>query len=362
MPSEGRKKMKKMKKMNTCLALYIGSALLLVGCDNRPATPVESSVPATGIPASPITASTSPTSTASPIPATSPATSPVTYSVEIPEGGFNGVAPSPEFVAVDNQDNAYIADRSRRILKIAPDGKVVDRWDVESSPDPGPEGLAVDSAGNIYVSDGGLGRIIKLSPGGKVLMTWEVPADSAPRHSHLLATDRQDNVYMVHYRTDRLLKYAPIGELVFEWRLEEIVQGRQQGELKGPTGVAVASDGTIYVVNHDNQNILKYSSAGKLLTKLGSRGSKPGEFDNPERVAVDGQGNVYVSDGMNYRVQELTPAGRLLAIWRTGELYPAGIAVDRKGNIYLGGWNKDTDQRIALVKFAPDGKVLNVWR
>jgi sugar lactone lactonase YvrE len=79
-------------------------------------------------------------------------------------------------------------------------------------------------------------------------------------------------------------------------------------------------------------------------------------------VAVDEQGNVYVSDGGNYRVQKLSSEGEPLVIWQTGQFYPAGIAVDRKGVIYLAGWNKDTDGRAALVKIAPDGKVLAVWR
>ena len=278
-----------------------------------------------------------------------------TYDLKIPEGGFTGINPSPEFVAVDKEGNAYIAGMDRRIVKLSPEGKVLATWNPEFSSSPGPEGIAVDANGQIYVSDSGKQRVMVLSPEGSVLTSWQVPGDAEPRHSHLLAVvsqGGQTSVYMTHYRSNRVLKYSSSGKLIMEW------------PSNSPTGVAVDGNGNVYVDDHDHGALQKYSATGQLLARWGVFGPEPGNFESPERVAVDEQGDVYVTDGgRNYRIQKLSPDGKLLAIWRTGVFYPAGIAVDRQGSIYVGGWNKDTaDASPYLIKISPEGEVLARWR
>jgi sugar lactone lactonase YvrE len=276
-----------------------------------------------------------------------------TYDLKIPDAGFSGINPNQEFVATDEEGNAYIAHRGGNIVKLSPEGIMLATWSPEFSSSPGPEGIAVDAGGRIYVSDSGRRRIMVLSPGGNLLTAWEVPGDSEPRHSHLLAVDGQGNVYMTHYRSNRVLKYSSTGKLLTEWA------------AYSPTGVAADRDGNIYVVDHSYKTpaIQKYSATGRLLARVGEFGEQPGNLKNPERVAVDEQGNVYVSDGDNRRIQKLSPEGKPLAIWQTGVFYPAGLAVDRQGNIYVGGWNKSTaDDSPYMIKISPEGRVLTVWR
>jgi len=46
---------------------------------------------------------------------------------------------------------------------------------------------------------------------------------------------------------------------------------------------------------------------------VGEWGSGPGEFRFPRGVALDTQGNIYVADAANNRIQRLSPQGEPLA-------------------------------------------------
>ena len=76
-------------------------------------------------------------------------------------------------------------------------------------------------------------------------------------------------------------------------------------------------------------------------------------FDTPAGIAVDRRGNVYVTDRIANRVAKFDRKGRFAAGWGSsgsgdGQLnVPAGIAVDRNGNVFVGDLY---NQR--LVKFA----------
>src|SRR5688572_21270176 len=70
------------------------------------------------------------------------------------------------------------------------------------------------------------------------------------------------------------------------------------------------------------------------LTQWGSYGSGPGQFHLPLAVAVDPAGDVYVVDHNNHRIQKFTGTGTYLTQWGSfgsdkGQfLYPRGVATD----------------------------------
>ncbi len=72
--------------------------------------------------------------------------------------------------------------------------------------------------------------------------------------------------------------------------------GTGNGQFDLPYGVAVASNGNVYVADRLNHRIQYFTSTGGFLGKWGSQGSGNGQFKRPYVVAIASSGNVYVDE------------------------------------------------------------------
>jgi translation initiation factor IF-1 len=85
--------------------------------------------------------------------------------------------------------------------------------------------------------------------------------------------------------------------------------------LQGPSGVAVDSQGNVYVSDMDCDCIRMFDSEGELSAERGSYGTGDGQFKIPSDVAVDKLGYVYVTDMGNRRIQKFDSKGTFLTKW-----------------------------------------------
>jgi NHL repeat len=187
------------------------------------------------------------------------------------------------------------------------------------------------------------------------------------------AVDAQGNVYIADLNNGLVEKVTPAGALSIvagDGGPGPIVPGpaRSTG-LPSPTGVAVGSDGTVYVADFDASLVYKISPAGMLSIVTGVNGSSgpptPGPatsstLDEPYAVAVDANGNVYVADTTNNEVEEVTPSGILSIVAGTGTSgpptpgpatssdldFPEGVAIDSSGNLYIGDANNNVVEKV----------------
>ena len=83
-------------------------------------------------------------------------------------GQFN----KPRSVAVDEQDNLYVADMTGRIQKFSPDGKFLLSWQMPQTDLGKPKGMTRDLAGNIVVLEPHYQRVNHFSPEGKLVAQW----------------------------------------------------------------------------------------------------------------------------------------------------------------------------------------------
>lgn len=123
-------------------------------------------------------------------------------------------------------------------------------------------------------------------------------------------------------------------------------KGTGEGEFDCPGGIAIGSDGSVFVADQTNHRVQVFDRSGKFLRQWGVYGNDPGQFGGkanrnsrvggPQFLVVDADGNVWTTEGANCRVQKFTPDGKTLLAWGTSDDAPGGFGggftglVDRK--------------------------------
>jgi sugar lactone lactonase YvrE len=103
------------------------------------------------------------------------------------------------------------------------------------------------------------------------------------------------------------------------------------------THTALSPQGELYVSDgYGNARIHKYTPDGRLLSSWGEPGTDPGQFNIPHNIACDAEGWVYVADRENHRVQVFDGRGRFETQWINMHR-PSGLHRDpRDGRFYVG--------------------------
>lgn len=337
-------------------------------------------------------------------------------------------------IAVNSQGNIYVSDKgNERISIFDADGNYIANWNLES------DDIALDSNDNLVILIGN--TIQKYGSPGLLLAEWQVADMEEPAYSEAsLAIDVNSNIYVSDPRTDRILKYSNSGQFLTQWEGDRTAPGQFQSptsitldnqdivyvadwrnsriqkftlsgtyaeefESFSAHSVAVADDGTIFLVGYtlpwiqklDNEAnlifewgdwwgspsdivigsdnnvyladgayssaILKFDVNGNLLDGWGYLyGDQDGEFDWISGLAIDTNNNTYATDPYLDRVQKFTSDGQFITKWGEegsgpGQFdYPNGIAVDNLGNVYVADFGNGRIQ-----KFTLDGTYLTEW-
>jgi streptogramin lyase len=129
--------------------------------------------------------------------------------------------------------------------------------------------------------------------------------------------------------------------------------------LGSPRGIAVGTDGAVYVADLGNARVVKFNNDGSVNKIWGSEGANPGQFKEPSGVAVNAQGEVYVADTWNGRIQKFSATAEFVGEIsnKAGNFYsPRNVAVDTAGYVYVA----DTGNS-CIKKFDTDGNLIKKW-
>jgi DNA-binding beta-propeller fold protein YncE len=136
---------------------------------------------------------------------------------------------------------------------------------------------------------------------------------------HSMSVARDGMVYVCNREASRIQVYDKMGKLLknieVPWKPHT---PPADGNPKETGGSAVALDLSrdasqkfIYVINQNNSQIeIIDRQSGKILSSFGRAGHFPGQFDQPHGIAVDSQGNVYVAENRGKRIQKFKIAAR----------------------------------------------------
>ncbi len=250
---------------------------------------------------------------------------PITYSEVLewevppaPNGQGNGL----QGIAVDNQGNVYVADaEGRRVLLYSSEGKLL-RTIIPDARHPHilqrPYGLMFDGHNRLYVTDYNADQVQVFNTEGKFLFAWGHTGKGTGEFRAAVAIDqdREGNIYVVEFYGMRVQKFTHNGKFLLTWG-SEAPWGKPAPpeELLYPDGLAVGTDGIVYVTDAGHDCIKVFSEDGKFLREWGVKGIKPGNLNAAGGIEFDSAGRFHEADAANHRIQMFTPEGKFLGEW-----------------------------------------------
>jgi uncharacterized protein (TIGR03437 family) len=246
-----------------------------------------------------------------------------------------------------------------------------------------PGGLALDSSGNLFVVDHSNFRIRRISPQGiitTIVGNGQVDlSDSATNGGSAvkaglasilaIATDDAGDVFFSE------IFYNPFGRVrkVSRNGIISTVAGGGSAppgngglatsvQLSYPLGLAVDTDGNLFISDTGDGRVFKVDAAGMIRTAAGTGGTgfsgdggpaTSADLSGPGALTLNGKGTLYVADRGNYRVRAVSSDGVISTVAGGGKTYPgdgeaatsinfcgeaeslAGLGIDASGNLFI---------------------------
>src|SRR6266480_1408750 len=145
--------------------------------------------------------------------------------------------------------------------------------------------------------------------------------------------------------------------------------------LNSPASVAVDSSGNLYIADLGNERIRKIAAATGIITTVAGNGvlgftgdggaATKASLNSPASVALDASGNLYVADYANHRIRKVAAATGIIttvagnginsfagdggAATNASLNYPASVALDASGNLYIADPNNNRIRKVAAA-------------
>ena len=252
-----------------------------------------------------------------------------------------------------------------------------------------PAGFALDQAGNLYFSDFANHNIRKINAVDGTIATIAgtgKPAYGGDGGQAIKASfnnpsqivfDSKGNLLVADTFNHSIRIIAPDGTISRFAGAGTQSAGGDGGAanlsgLYAPFGVAVDSQGNVYISDTGNQKIRYVTSDGLIYTYAG-RG-QPGFFGdlgdplkayfyNPTTLAMDSADQLYINDQSNIRIRRIQNDGRIVSVAGTGipgaegdggvaksaNINPAAIALDAKNNLIIADGVNNRVRRVTIA-------------
>jgi len=182
--------------------------------------------------------------------------------------------------------------------------------------------------GNMLVFQRADPPLLVFDPSGKLVKSW---GDGMFVQAHGLTVDKDGFIWATdaqgrNGKGHQVFKFSPDGKVLMTLGTAGVA-GESETTFNGPTDVAIAPNGDIFVSDgHVNNRVVKFSKDGKFIKAWGKKGSGPGEFNVPHTLAFDSRGRLFVGDRSNSRIQIFDQDGKFLEEWKQFSR-PSGIFI-----------------------------------
>jgi sugar lactone lactonase YvrE len=279
-----------------------------------------------------------------------------------------------------------------------------------------PSGVAVDSHGQVYIADGLSDMVWRVSPqgtitrfagDGRLCLPGSGCGNGGPaRDAQLdtpvgLAVDRRGDVYIADLAANQVRKVSPDGRISrFAGNFAKCTTAPRCGDggravnakLNQPWAVAVDENGNVYIADYLDDEVRKVSTIGQIsrfagtgqhCTPHGGCGdggpATSAHLFSPAGVAVDRAGNVYIADSNDHEVRKVYANGIVTRFAGTGQVCatargcgdggpaflatmetPFGVAVDASANVYVTDFERNEVRKIdaggTITRLAGSGR------
>jgi sugar lactone lactonase YvrE len=280
---------------------------------------------------------------------------------------------------VDSKGNVYVADSGDNVVRMVAAGTGIittiagtgvaghtgDNGPAASAELWAPSALAVDAAGDLFIGETGDNVVRRINATTGTITTFAGnptgtgsiggPATSFNLYSiNGLACDRLGDLYIAEY-----------GDIVevnaATQNISEIAGYSTNAGFGSLAGIAVDSGQNIYVSDFAYSVVWKVVPSGTVTVFAGSRyGASGGDggpataagLYYPAGLATDAAGNVYIADDFDFAIREVNTSGIINTVagilhdpysigsdgspaTNVGLYYPGAIAADAAGDVYL---------------------------
>ena len=272
-------------------------------------------------------------------------------------------------ITVDAKDQVYIFTRSQPAVQVyKADGEFVRAWDMDDFA--GAHFIRIDPVGNIWTANIQSHVIRKYSPDGKLLLTLGEPGRDGADQGHfnkptdMVILPSGDIFVSDGYGNRRVVHFDANGKYVKEWGQA----GTGPGQFALPHSIVADSKNQLYVADRENARIQVFDTKGKLLAVWADRITPWGLWltKNQELwvcgsscVKKEGTDEWNVLPPPDQLLMKLSLKGEVLVCvplaktpappGEPGQLdWVHGIALDSKGNFYLGDIQGARAQKFVL--------------
>ena len=302
---------------------------------------------------------------------------------------INGLVYKPSLIATSGTD-LYVSDGGCRLRKVS--GGVITspigatghcRWVGGDGGPPtaagfaGPTGVATDAAGAVLIADYGACVVRRVASNTIATVAGNgvcgyggdsgSPTSAMLNNPRSVAVDANANLYIADTVNCRVRKVSGgsistlAGNGTCGYNGDGIAASAAQ--LNSPAGLAVGPTGDVYIADTSNCRVRRVAAG--MITTIAGTGACVSSADGgpatstglnyPAGVALDTAGNVYIADTANCRIRMVRGGGLISTVAGSGigapnfcsysgndvpaksaQLQnPAGVAVDEMGNVYI---------------------------